>query len=152
MTGDSDEQVLSQNANSEGQIEKKLTKELKFSPDTDTRSEGGHYIFDPKHGLTEGLVNFVTLNGKINVSYTETLFAYLYTAYGKIDLGKTTILRRDAVLSDGIKAPETSYYNKEEFDDVVRVGDNYIRDHANHFLEEAYEKIPEARNADEIIY
>ena len=36
--------------------------------------------------------------------------------------------------------------------DALRLERNYIIEHKNHFLEEVYEKIPEARNADEIIY
>ena len=36
--------------------------------------------------------------------------------------------------------------------EAMRMEHDYIRKHANHFLEEVYEKIPEARNADEIIY
>ena len=55
------------------------------------------------------------------------------------------------VLSDGLKL-KAVYHNNDEYDAIYIKGDNYIREHANHFLEEVYEKIPEARNADEIIY
>ena len=59
------------------------------------------------------------------------------------DVNKTT-------LTDGLFYDSGNSVRPEE--EAMEKARAYIREHANHFLEEAYEKIPEARNADEIIY
>ena len=80
--------------------------------------------------------------------YTNTI--YKDTPSEKMIFYSETTIVKTTDLSDGLfyDNPNSSEPDKE----AGRKGSNYIREHANHFLEEAYEKIPEARNADEIIY
>lgn len=129
---------------------------LKFSPCHELqkdKADHAGFVIDPTTNAPSptGEVDYLILNGEVDVSYTEILFAYLNTSYGRIDLGGTTLLKKGAVLSDGLKL-KAVYHNNDEYDAIYIKGDNYIREHTNHFLEEVYEKIPEARNADEIIY
>lgn len=56
---------------------------------------------------------------------------------------------KTTVLTDGL------FYDSDTPDpptEALRHAHDYILEHKNHFLEESYEKIPEARNADEIMY
>ena len=57
---------------------------------------------------------------------------------------------KQATLNDGLFYDSPN--SEHPVDEAMQKARDYIREHANHFLEEAYEKIPEARNADEIIY
>ncbi len=86
-------------------------------------------------------------NGMMGVGYYYTDTIYKDTPSEKIIIYSKSTGVNSTTLTDGLF-----------YDDPVGSGNpskkahDYIREHANHFLEEAYEKIPEARNADEIIY
>ena len=130
---------LSSQSTNTGKWAQKSIKELKFSPEEEVSKLRGYNVIDPTTGApaTSGEVDFLILTGKVSVLYTE-------------NLGSTTLSKK-AVLSDGLKL-KAVFHNDDEYDAIRRKGDDYIRENANHFLEEVYEKIPEARNADEIIY
>lgn len=88
--------------------------------------------------------------GKIDVSYYYADTIYKDTPSEKMIIYSKGTTVKTTTLTDGL------YYYPTDLTDpaneALRKANDYIREHANHFLEEAYEKIPEARNADEIIY
>ena len=88
--------------------------------------------------------------GEIYVDYYYTDTIYKDTPSEKMIVYSNNTSLKTTYLTDGL------YYHPTNLTDpgneALRKANDYIREHANHFLEEAYEKIPEARNADEIIY
>lgn len=78
--------------------------------------------------------------GEIYVDYYYTDTIYKDTPSEKMIVYSNNTSLKTTYLTDGL------------YNEALRKANDYIREHANHFLEEAYEKIPEARNADEIIY
>lgn len=88
--------------------------------------------------------------GEIYVDYYYTDTIYKDTPSEKMIVYSNNTSLKTTTLTDGL------YYHPTDLTDpgneALRKANDYIREHANHFLEEAYEKIPEARNADEIIY
>lgn len=89
-------------------------------------------------------------DGKINVNYYYTDEIYKDTPSEKMIIFSNRKMVNSTILPDGL------FYDSDTSGDpgneAFKKANDYIREHANHFLEEAYEKIPEARNADEIIY
>lgn len=88
-------------------------------------------------------------NISVRYYYIDTI--YKDTPSGKIIIysGNKTVKDIELTLTDGM------FYNPGGSDpaiEALRLERNYIIEHKNHFLEEVYEKIPEARNADEIMY
>ena len=79
--------------------------------------------------------------------YIDTI--YKNTLSEKIIIYSSRTLVESILLTDGMSfCPRGS----DPAAEAERLEHDYIREHANHFLEEVYEKIPEARNADEIFY
>lgn len=95
-------------------------------------------------------------DGKINVSYYYIYTIYQDTPSGKMIIRSDSVMVKSIILTDGlIYDPVFSGDDFHTNDPValsLKMANDYIREHSNHFLEEVYEKIPEARNADEIIY
>lgn len=87
--------------------------------------------------------------GNISVRYYCIDTIYKDTPSGKIIIYSDDKTVKNIELTDGM------FYDPRGSDpatEALRLEHNYIIEHKNHFLEEVYEKIPEARNADEIIY
>lgn len=86
-------------------------------------------------------------NISVRYYYIDTI--YKDTPSGKIIIYSGNKTVKDIELTDGM------FYNPGGSDpaiEALRLERNYIIEHKNHFLEEVYEKIPETRNADEIMY
>lgn len=89
-------------------------------------------------------------NGHIIVMYYYTNTIYKDTPSGEIVFSSEMTILKTTALNDGLFYDSGS--SKDPAGEAEKKGSDYIREHADHFIEEAYEKIPEARNADEIIY
>ena len=90
------------------------------------------------------------LRGDIGIEYYYTDQIYKDTPSGKMIIYSNSTMVNSATLTDGLVYDPV--HSSDPATEAMRKGHDYIREHANHFLEEAYEKIPEARNADEILY
>lgn len=89
-------------------------------------------------------------DGKIYVKYYYTDEIYKDTPSEKMIIYSNSTMVNSTILTDGLFYDSST--SSDPANEALKKANDYIREHANHFLKEAYEKIPEARNADEIIY
>lgn len=131
----------------------KLIKVIVFSQNDETlKAERKYYLeFNPEI-TTDFHYNGgrPCADGKIYVKYYYTDEIYKDTPSEKMIIYSNSTMVNSTILTDGLFYDSST--SSDPANEALKKANDYIREHANHFLKEAYEKIPEARNADEIIY
>lgn len=131
----------------------KLIAEIVFSQNDETlKAERKYYLeFNPEI-MTDFHYNGgrPCADGKIHVKYYYTDEIYKDTPSEKMIIYSNSTMVNSTILTDGLFYDSST--SSDPANEALKKANDYIREHANHFLKEAYEKIPEARNADEIIY